>query len=425
MGKRAFIRWTGVSILAAGFLLSGCGVQGEEQPTQNSAEQAQSTKAGKASADQELSATKNTTRIEGTNAEEIALSTSRMIWPATPNGTKPNVVLLAPHDNWQTQLVGLDLVHHPSDGPLLVTDKGKIADPVLSEIKRLHPKGAEDGTQVITIGMNAGVVKQVTDAGFKVKEIKGDTPEKVAAVIDEYYASVSGELPQSVVVSTSEQAEFAAPAGSWISHMPEPLLYVTKDSIPADTDTALKKRKGKANIYLLGPEGVISKKVESDLRKHGTVVRISGKDPMENAIAFAKYKDAKTGFGWGITKPGHGLVLASTEQVGQSLPALPFAHRGKHAPLLLTDKEKAPEALLGYLKELKPLFKNEPTEGPYNHMFIVGNSEWVSNEQQGDLDHLIEIEAANGMGHGDHGGMKMDNDQSDNMNHGNMNHGQQ
>jgi len=412
MIKIPLVRWAGVTLLATGVLVAGCSTQGSEQQPKPAAEQTrQESAAGKADTAQAMLATKNTTRITGGSAEEIALSASRMIWPATANGTKPNVVLLAPSDNWQTQLVGLDLVHHPSDGPLLVTEKGKVSEVVLNEIKRLNPKGAQDGTQVITIGMEANAVKQITDASLKVKEIKGETPEKIAAAIDEYYASVDGELPQSVVVSTSEKAEFAAPAGSWISHMPEPLLYVTKDKIPAETEAALKRRNGKANIYLLGPEDAVGKQVENDLKKHGNVIRISGNDPVTNAIAFAKYKDAKTGFGWGITQPGHGLVLVNVENISKSLPALPFAHRGKHAPLLLTEKEKAPETLLTYLKELKPLFKKEPTEGPYNHMYIVGGSDWVSDEQQGDLDHLIEIEAANGKGHGAHDNMNMDHSQ--------------
>lgn len=178
--------------------------------------------------------------------------------------------------------------------------------------------------------------------------------------------------------------------------------------IAEETKAALAKRNGKAAIYILGPEDVISKQVENELRQYGSVVRISGQDPVTNAIAFAKYKDKKTGFGWGITQPGHGLVLAGAEQVKQSLPALPFAHRGKHAPLLLTDKERAPAPLLAYAEELKPLFTKEPTEGPYNHMYIVGGTGWVSDEQQGDLDHVIEIEAKDGMGHGGHATMNSD-----------------
>lgn len=75
---------------------------------------------------------------------------------------------------------------------------------------------------------------------------------------------------------------------------------------------------------------------------------------------------------------------------------------GGAAVLLLTDKERAPAPLLAYAKELKPLFTKEPTEGPYNHMYIVDGAGWVSDEQQGDLGHVIEIEAKDGMGNESH-----------------------
>ena len=75
--------------------------------------------------------------------------------------------------------------------------------------------------------------------------------------------------------------------------MPEPLLYVTKNEVPQATIEALKERKGKANIYVVGPESIISADVEKKLGEHGTVTRISGKDPVENSIAFAKFRDTK------------------------------------------------------------------------------------------------------------------------------------
>ena len=407
----------GAAVLAVSVLLAGCGTAGTAEPSA----QKEAGQAAAQTADAGWGATKNTTRLNGTTAAEIALSTSRMIWPATANGTKPNVVLLVPDDSWQLQLAMLDLVHHPSDGPLLVTKKDSVAADVLAEIKRLNPAGVADGTQVITIGLDEKTGAQLKEAGFAVQSLSAANPAAAAAEIDAYYAEVSGELPNSVVIASSEQAAFAAPAGSWISHMPEPLLYAEQKTIPAETVAALKKRNGKAVMYILGPDSVISAQVEKELAQYGRVVRIAGKNPAENAIAFAAYKDAATGFGWGITKPGHGLVLANEAKAAEAIPALPFAHRGKHAPLLLTSAaDKAPDALTAYLKQLKPLFQKEPTEGPYNHLYIVGGTQAVSNEQQGDLDHLIEIEAASGGGHGGHSGA--DQNKANSMDHGKVNH---
>lgn len=350
--------------------------------------------------------TKNTSRILGNNAEGISLSTACMIWPATEMGNRPKIALIAPSESWQVQLIAVDLIHHPSDGPLLITSKDKISDAVLSELTRLNPVGSSDGTKVITVGMSDTAGKQLTDKGYKIHQIKGDNIYKLAEDIDSYYASVGGGLPNSVIISSSEQLEYSIPAANWIAHMPEPLLYITKDTIPPETDSALRKRNGKANIYLLGPESVVDKNTETKLQTYGKVTRISGDTPYSNAIAFAKFKDSATGFGWGITMPGHGLLLVSKSQVKECIPAAAFSHRGKHAPLLITDSNNAPQELLNYLEQLKPHFQKEPTEGPYTHLFIAGDNPWISQEQQGNLDHLIEIEAANGEGGVDSNKMK-------------------
>ncbi|MCP1307472.1 cell wall-binding repeat-containing protein [Paenibacillus tyrfis] len=86
------------------------------------------------------------------------------------------------------------------------------------------------------------------------------------------------EYPPSVVVGSMDSEEYTMPAVNWISHSPEPLLYVKKDEIPQETVDALKIRGGKANIYLLGPESVVSPKVQSELGQYGKVVRIAGED---------------------------------------------------------------------------------------------------------------------------------------------------
>lgn len=340
--------------------------------------------------------TKNTSRIMGTDAESISIATSHMIWPATDDNNRPNMIIVAPMESWQIQLVAVDLIHHPSDGPLLITSKDEISDGIMSEIERLKPVGGEDGTKIITIGLGAEATKQLTDNNYKVHEINAENFNQIALEIDSYYESVSGELPQSVIVGSSDALEYSLPAANWIAHMPEPLLYVTKTDIPNETITALEKRNGKANIYMLGPDSIISKDVENELEKYGDVTRISGKTPYANAIEFARFKDNKTGFGWGITMPGHGLLIASKENINDSIASGAFSHRGKHAPLLLTENKSIPDELKDYLSELQPTFENDPTEGPYTHIYLVGTGEWITQEQQGNLDNLIEISPGEG-----------------------------
>ncbi|MEF3309445.1 hypothetical protein PV433_11080 [Paenibacillus sp. GYB004] len=145
------------------------------------------------------------------------------------------------------------------------------------------------------------VEEQVKALGYKTDKIAGGNPAAVAKAVDAYYTAVAKENPPSVIIGSMDSEEYTMPAVNWIAHMPEPLLYVKKDEVPQETVDALKTRGGKANIYLLGPESVISVKVQEQLGQFGKVVRIAGNDPYANAAAFAKYKDSATGFGWGIT----------------------------------------------------------------------------------------------------------------------------
>ncbi|MDP4167061.1 MAG: cell wall-binding repeat-containing protein, partial [Bacillota bacterium] len=212
-----------------------------------------------------------------------------------------------------------------------------------------------------------------------------------------------GEYPKSVIIGSSEDdAElYSLPAVNWIAHMPEPILYVNKKGIPEETAAALKKRDGKANIYILGPKKAVSEKTEDALKEYGTVKRISGDTPVANSIAFAKFSDKNTGFGWGITDPGRGLSFASTAAPELALAGAPFSHLGKHAPLLLLKNGQADSTLYSYLSEIEPSFHDRPQDGPYNHAFILGSENEISFRTQGVLDGILEIKSADG-GHSGH-----------------------
>ena len=83
----------------------------------------------------------------------------------------------------------------------------------------------------------------------------------------------------------------------------DPVLWVTRDDVPAATRDAIVAHK-RPRIYVLGPESAVSKDVLKELDKLGTARRIAGADPVANAIAFARYSDGE--FGWNVVDPGHG-----------------------------------------------------------------------------------------------------------------------
>jgi hypothetical protein len=348
--------------------------------------------------------TKNVTRLNSHDPLEISVMTSQMIWPATHTANQPGTIMLAPFENWQLALASLNLVHHPNDGPLLFTNNGEIPSIILSEIERLQPKGNINGTQIMVMGsLNEGELEKLS--GYEIISIEEVEPAAFANEIDSLYAELTNNIPNSVIIGSMDEEgkQFSIPAGSWITHMDEPLLFVSENEIPEATKAALQKRNGNAAIYVVGPESVISQEVVEQLGEYGKVTRINGETPEQLSIEFAKYRDHDTNFGWEVVSPGHGLVMVSTQIPELAITAAPFAHLGKHAPMVWLAEGNFSEEMHNYLAQLKPTFEHEPTEGPYNHAYLVGGEDLVPFKVQGFIDEMLEIVPADGAGHGGHG----------------------
>lgn len=343
--------------------------------------------------------TKNTTRINTSDPVQAAVLVSRTLWTAETDNNRPSSVVLTDVSNWQIAAASTDLIHHPSNGPVLFFDKESVPSVTIEELKRLNPLGAEgnEDIQIVIVGpVASNVEEQLNTLDMKIDKIEGDEPAAIAQAIDAYYAKAAGELPQAVIIGSMDSPEYTLPAVNWIAHMPEPLLYVKKGEIPAATLEALKKREGKAAIYVLGPDSVISSKVEEELKTYGSVTRISGDNPYENAIAFAQYKDTNNDFGWGITTPGHNFSFLTTDSTMLAIAAAPFSHLGKHAPLIFTDKDGLPDSVMEYMMNVQPKFQKSPAEGPYNHAWITGGNGAVSAAAQSEVDDMLEISPASG-----------------------------
>ena len=139
------------------------------------------------------------------------------------------------------------------------------------------------------------------------------------------------------------------------------------------------------NVYLLGPRSVISGAVESQLRKGklaGSVNRIEGRTPVENAIAFARYE--KGDFGWGIVVPGYNFAIANADRPLDVAAAASLATRGVFAPLLLTDDAaELPQPLEAYLLSVQPGYEDDPGQAVYNRAWILGDDKAISVERAG------------------------------------------
>src|SRR5206468_1055830 len=177
-------------------------------------------------------------------------------------------------------------------------------------------------------------------------------PFTVADEIDRLVASARGGPSDSVVIASADAPAYAMPAAAWAAKSGDPVLFVKRDVVPPVTRTALRRHQ-QPKIYVLGPGKAVGARVLRSLRKLGTVKRIEGKDPVRNAIAFARYVDG--GFGWGVVDPGHGLVFAAAADPLVAAAAAPLSAAGTYGPLLLLDRPRSlPRPLSGYLRDLQP-----------------------------------------------------------------------
>jgi putative cell wall-binding protein len=328
-----------------------------------------------------LTATRNTTRVSGSDAAADAAGVASALFPASSLETRPPAVVLVDKDDWQGAVSAATLVSAPLRAPILLTDGGELP-PVTSEtLDRLKPKGADlaSGAQAILIGDKPG-----PPSGLKAARIKGSDPYAVAVAIDKFASVARGKPAGDVIVASGERPEYALPAAAWAARAGDPVLLTKKDSLPPATAEALKQHE-KPNIYVLGPDTVISAEVEKELGKLGKVRRIEGPNPVDNAIEFARFK--KGAFGWGAVVPGQNLTIANTSRPGDAAAAAGLAANGIFAPLLLTDRAELPRNLESYLLDIQPGFENgDPSQGVYNHVWILGGADAFSAASQDRVD---------------------------------------
>ncbi|MGH2823152.1 MAG: cell wall-binding repeat-containing protein, partial [Thermoleophilaceae bacterium] len=256
-------------------------------------------------------------------------------------------------------------------------------------LERLAPRGSDlsEDSQVIRIGPDVA-----RPDGFKTALIQGADPYERAAAIDRFFSAARGKPSNDVVLYSGERPEWAMPAASWAARSGDAVLPVRAGSIPRPVARAIAEHE-RPNVYLLGPERIISKQVADQLKKRKlarSVNRIEGPTPVENAIAFARYE--KGDFGWRVNIPGYNFALASTTRPADAAAAAPLAARGVFAPLLLTDDaEQLPEPLEAYLLSVQPGYERDPRDAVYNRAWILGDDTAISVRQQAQVDSITEL----------------------------------
>jgi hypothetical protein len=334
-------------------------------------------------------ATRNTVRVGGSDAVADAAGVASALYPATGDADRPTAVVLVDQDDWTSAVAASVLVGRPIGAPILLSDGSELPAVSRDVLDHLKPKGSDlsKDAQVIRIGPDVA-----RPDGYKTALIEGDNPFERAAAIDRFFSAARARPSNDVVLYSADDAEFAMPAASWAARSGDAALPVRRDAIPAPIARALREH-SRPNVFVVGPEKVISEKVVRQLRKQKLardVNRIEGPNPVENAIAFARYE--KGDFGWGVVVPGYNFALASTTRPADAAAAAALATRGVFAPLVLTDDPaRLPPKLEEYFLSVQPGYEDDPGQAVYNRAWILGDDKAVSVDQQAQLDQLTEL----------------------------------
>ncbi|CAD6557491.1 hypothetical protein LMG28727_06391 [Paraburkholderia kirstenboschensis] len=366
--------------------------------------------------------TEYTTRLFGRTPVEEAIAVTRHVYtaslpPAAPGeankaSDRPWAVTLLTPDDEIAGISATELIHFPDNAPVLFVGPDGIPPETMEELRRLHPVGIarHDGVQVFAVGAaaNPAVMQQLTTLGLKAEAITAADDFALADRIDEIYGHIEnpdsgvptmmtsaaggGAGVMDVFVGSTESPGLMLPITHWISHMPGAAVWIDPkaDHLPAPTVDALKRRMGKAIIYVMGGPQQVPEELVRQLGQYGMVARITNDDavafnappadnPIAESVAFARMWDPMGMVGWNANGAGHGFTLVNENDWQGCVGSAILSHLGFHAPLLLlNDPNRLPAPVSDYFAVVRPTFLVSPGDGPYNMVYVVGDYARIS-----------------------------------------------
>ena len=328
--------------------------------------------------------TLNTVRVDGYNHVENAIKATDISYAAS----HPNAIILVSSERWQDGYAACPIIHHPINAPILFTSRDYIPQDTINQIFKLNPLGY-NGIEIFIIGhISYSVEKYLNNLGFSTFRINGNNIYELSANIAEYM-----EYPQNIFVISGEDYREGLCTCSYSAHAGTSILFVEKDFLPWFTKKVIELTKN-PNIYIVGSHNTISENVEEEIRNLDVnfVDRISGSNPYEVAVNFAKYRDFNNQFGWGRTyRDGHGFTFVSIDSPFDAPASALFGHLGKHTPTLSIDPNYLPTVTFEYIESVRPIPPEEPTP-PFMHGWIIGCNNIISYEAQLQIENALSID---------------------------------
>jgi Cell wall binding domain 2 (CWB2) len=337
-------------------------------------------------------ATRNTTRLGGSDQVADAAAVARAAYPGLTAKTRPQAVVLADAHDWPAALAASALAGAPLGAPLLYTEGGHLPEMSEAALRTVRPSGASalGGSQLILLGRSIEA-----PAGYRARESVSDEPDALAVSVAQLLTIVRGESPRRViVVDAAGPPALAMPAAGLAAQSGAPILFVTAAGVPAATAKELGRLKRPA-IYTVG-SSAIGAHTLAELARFGPVTPVeasAGEDatPASNAIGVSRF--AAGSFGWGVHEAGHGLAFINATRPFDAPAAAILSATGDYAPLLLLEgASSVPPALEAYLSDIQPAAPySQPVRGVYNHGWLIGDESAISGTVQAELDAMLQI----------------------------------
>lgn len=378
-------------------------------------------------------ATKNTTRLGGSDPAEDAAAVAQAVYPGLTPATRPQAVVLVDQGDWASALASASLAAAPLGAPLLLAEGDTLPEASERALGAMRPLGSSalEGAQVLAIGARGAVPR-----GYRVKALSGtaasgeganagstsgastsgapgaggaggspagEAAARSAVEVLRLLEAARGHPPrEAIVVPLDTPKPLQMPAASLAAESGAPILFVTRSTVPAATREALKGMR-RPTIYAFAPK-TLHASAYAALARLGTVVHLTGEagpgegpapaseDPVENAISVSRFSHGA--FGWGIHEAGHGLVFANLSRPLDAPAAAPLSAHGDYGPLLLLESSgSVPAPLTHYLSNIEPGYTAAapPVREVYNHGWLIGDERAISALAQAELDTVLEI----------------------------------
>jgi hypothetical protein len=346
-------------------------------------------------------ATKNTTRLGGSDAGSDAAAVAHAVYPGLTAATRPQAVVLVDERNWPAALAASTLAASPLGAPLLYTHGAELPPAAAGALSAMRPLGAPalGGAQVISIGSEAPL-----PAGYRVHSVSAARGAAAAAAAVAQLAGVAqARQPRRVIVLASDAPRaLQMPAAGLAAESGAPILFIDRSGVPAPTAAVLSSLHRPA-IYVVGTPAA-SAGALAQLARYGRVTKIAGSegttgalgaretDPAANAVSVSRFSDGS--FGWGIHEAGHGLVFVNSMRSLDAPAVASLSAHGDYAPLLLlNDRAALPTVLARYLSNIEPGYTAAvgPVREVYNHGWLIGDEAAISARVQAELDAILEV----------------------------------